>query len=165
MTTLVNDLKDVPVALARMEAFHRLNAHLIRPFDGVLPLLRRLQAAGIQIAVWTGRDRVSASWLLREHQLEGFFETVVCGDDLPTHKPDPAGLKEIMGRLGVMATDTLLVGDADVDVLGGAACGVDTLLIRHNRRIELHVTAKSWRSVSSPGEAYELVLGCLDERA
>jgi FMN phosphatase YigB (HAD superfamily) len=63
-----------------------------------------------------------------------------------------------MQRLGVSPEETLFVGDADVDVLGGAACGVDTLLIRHTREVELHVASKSWRTVASPPEAFELVL-------
>jgi hypothetical protein len=57
--------------------------------------------------------------------------------------------------------ETLFVGDADVDVLGGVGCGVDTLLIRHNRDVELHIVAKSWRMVASPTEAFSLVLSCV----
>ena len=77
---------------------------------------------------------------------------------MPSHKPDPEGLREIMRRLRVKPADTLFVGDADVDVLGGVGCGVDTLLIRHNRDVELHIAAKSWRTVTSPKDAFALVM-------
>lgn len=160
---LLDDLKNLPVALERLETYHRENAHLIRPYEGVNTLLAGLRRLGIQIALWTGRDRESTSWLLSNHQLQGFFTTVVCGDDLPSHKPDPAGLKEIMRRLQVKPEETLFVGDADVDVLGGVGCGVDTLLIRHNRDVELHISAKTWRTVASPGEAFSLVLSCVQK--
>jgi HAD superfamily hydrolase (TIGR01509 family) len=159
--TLLNDLKNLPVALERLETFHRKNAHLIQPYKGVSSLLAALRSAGVQVAIWTGRDRVSADWLLREHQLAGFFATIVCGDDLPSHKPDSEGLREIMRRLGVKPDETLFVGDADVDVLGGVGCGVDTLLIRHSREVELHIASKSWRTVGSPNDAFELVLNCV----
>ena len=53
------------------------------------------------------------------------------------------------------------MGDADVDVLGGFACQVDTVLIRHTREIESDILAKSWRLVTTPAEAYKLVLGCV----
>ena len=160
---LLDDLKNLPIALERLETFHRENGHLIRPYEGVNTVLTSLRSLGIQLALWTGRDRESASWLLSNHQLEGFFATVVCGDDLPSHKPDPAGLKEIMRRLQVKSEETLFVGDADVDVLGGVGCGVDTLLIRHNRDVELHISAKTWRTVASPGEAFSLVLSCVQK--
>lgn len=158
LPAMINDVRHLPVALERLNTFHRQNAHLIRPYDGARLVLEELRGAGVRTALWTGRDRESAEWLLQHHGIGGFFETVVCGDDLATHKPDPAGLREILRRLGVSAAETLFVGDADVDVLGGAACGVDTLLIRHAREVELHVKSKSWRTVTSPAEAFELVL-------
>jgi pyrophosphatase PpaX len=148
-------------AMTRLEAFNRDNHHLIEPFPGVGVVLEKLRLRDVSLAIWTGRDRESAEWLLHRHGLGGFFETVICGDDLPSHKPDPAGLKTILARLGAAADEALLVGDADVDVLGGAACGVDTLLINHAREVELAVQAKTWRTVSSPFEAYELVLRCV----
>lgn len=159
LRNLVDDLNHVPVALQRMEAYHHQNAHLIQPYEGAGTVLADLAKLGVQVAVWTGRDRESTEWLLRRHQLEGYFATVLCGDDLPTHKPDPAGLREIMRRLAVKPQETLFVGDADVDVLGGVGCGVDTLLIRHAREVELHIASQSWRSVASPREAFDVVLG------
>jgi HAD superfamily hydrolase (TIGR01549 family) len=161
--TLLDDLNNIPAALERMERYHRENAHLIQPYEGVGVMLAELARRGIRVGIWTGRDRANTDWLLREHQLAGFFATVVCGDDLPTHKPDPEGLREIMRRLGVQPAEVLFVGDADVDVLGGVGCGVDTLLIRHAREVELHIASQSWRVVGSPGEAFEVVRTCIEK--
>jgi HAD superfamily hydrolase (TIGR01509 family) len=161
MATLLEDVANVPAALQRMDEYHHQNVHLIQPYAGVGAFLADLRGRGVAVAIWTGRDRATTEALLQEHKLGGYFDTIVCGDDLPTHKPDPAGLVEIVRRLGVQPQETLFVGDADVDVLGGAACGVDTLLIRHTREIAGHITEKSWRAVASPAEAYALVLACL----
>ena len=161
MPGLLNDPRDTPAALVRMETFHRENHHMIRPFGGVGVVLEKLRTRGIALGIWTGRDRETTDWLLDHHGLTQYFTTVVCGDDLPTHKPDPAGLREILVRLAVPAGETIYVGDADVDVLGGVACHVDTLLIRHSREIDAEIRAKSWRTVTSPLEAYEVVLACV----
>lgn len=157
LPALLDDLRNAPIALKRMEEYHRKNLHLIRPFGDVARMLERLQRSGVRLAVWTGRDRESADRLLRDHRLYDFFSAIVCGDDFATHKPDPEGLLEIVRRLGVTAAATILVGDADVDVLGGVAGGVDTLLIRHAREIEGQIAAKCWRSVATPTEAFDLV--------
>ncbi len=162
---LVGDARHVPVAVERLEKFHRENFQLIQPFDGLHAFLGRLRAAGVELAIWTGRDRASSEPLLRDHRLADFFPTMLCGDDLPTHKPDPAGLREIMRRIGATAGETVFVGDADVDVLGGAGCGVDTVLIRHQRNIPAEIGRQAWRTVESPGEAFELVLGCVERPA
>lgn len=163
LPTMVQNEGDVPAALARMTAYHESNQHLIRPFDGVAIMLERLRAANILLALWTGRDRTSTEVLLTQHLLTSYFATVVCGDDLPTHKPDAEGLREIIRRLGVSADETLLIGDADVDVLGGVACGVDTILIRHARQLAPAVMAQAWRTVNSPYEAFELLLGYIED--
>lgn len=154
---LIGDDAHVPAALARMAAFSEDHWHLIRPFDGAMGLLGDLGARGRSLAVWTGRDRRSTERIVVEHRLAPMMHEVVCGDDLPTHKPHPQGLTEIMTRLGVGAAETLYVGDADVDVLAGAEVGVRTVLIRHGREIDPVIVAKAWQVVVSPAEAYALV--------
>lgn len=156
--TLLDKVEHVPAAIQRLEAFNRDNDHRIEPFTGMAAMLAQLQAQGVRLAVWTGRDRRTTDLLMRLHRMEKYFHTVLCGDDLPTHKPDPQGLQHILQRLGVAADETLMVGDADVDVLGGVACTVDTVLIRHARTVDEVVSAKAWRTVNSPAEAYAVVL-------
>lgn len=157
---LIGNDRHLPEALARMESYHRSNQHQITPFAGVKGALAELRARGLPLAIWTGRDRPSGEELLAFHAMRDLFATVIYGDDLPTHKPEPDGMREILRRLDVAAGDALFVGDADVDVIGGAACGVDTLLIRHSRIIENDVQAKAWRMVGSPTEALEILLEC-----
>lgn len=158
---LINDPKHAPEALARMDAYHAANGHLLALFEGTAAMLDGLRAFGVKVGIWTGRDRLSTEALLRQLNLTGHFAGVVCGDDLPTHKPDPAGLQELLRQLGVQPAETLFLGDADVDVLGGHACGVDTILIRHSRQIASEILAKSWAAVATPRDAFELVVRCI----
>lgn len=154
---LVSDPAHVPLALARLGEAFVANEHLIAPFAGARELLGELAASGIACAVWTGRDRFSTERLLARFAFDTLVPQVVCGDDLPSHKPDPAGLRELLARCGVAPDAALLVGDADVDVLGGAACGVETCLIRHDRRIGPAVLGRARHVVGTPAEAYRLV--------
>jgi pyrophosphatase PpaX len=156
---LLADAAHVPVALKRMEAFHRDHAHLIVPFGDVGAALTRLAQAA-RLGLWTGRDRESTLWLLAQHRLVAHFGVTLCGDDLATHKPDPEGLRLIMRRLAVAPEETLFVGDADVDVIGGAAAGIRTVLIRAGRSVPSEVLARAWRVVETPADALELAAGC-----
>jgi HAD superfamily hydrolase (TIGR01549 family) len=157
-----NDLlggeSNVAAALERLTEFNRDNGHLIRPFDGIGDRLEELRRRSAELAVWTGRDRETTLALMNEHGLTGYFREVVCGDDLMSHKPDPEGLIEILRRLGAVPSEALLVGDADVDVRGGAACGVETILIRNGRTIDAAVQELAWRTVDSPADAFAAVL-------
>ena len=156
---LVGGEANLPEAMARMYAFHREHHELIRPYDGAVETLTALREQGRDVAVWTGRDRRSTEDLARRWRLGEQLGALVCGDDLPTHKPHPDGLREILRRLGRAPAECVMVGDADVDVLGAHACAVDAVIIRHRRNLPAEIVEKSWRVVGTPAEAYASVLG------
>ncbi|MFM1747212.1 MAG: hypothetical protein RLZZ188_878 [Verrucomicrobiota bacterium] len=159
MGTLIPRRSDVPAALRRMYEYHHQHHELIQPYAGAVETLGALRRQGRPVAVWTGRDRNSTEVLARRWRLDAEISALVCGDDLPNHKPHPDGLREILRRLGCEAKDCVMVGDADVDVLGAHACEMDAILIRHARTPADDVLAKARHVVSSPVEAYAAVLG------
>jgi len=159
LAELIGDEAGVGEALRRLETFGFANAHLVQPFPSMRDMLVELRARGLKLAVWTGRDRETTETILRAHRMEEFFATVVCGDDLPTHKPHPGGLLEILKTLAVSTEETFFAGDADADVLGGSEAGVRTLLIRHERKPDAAILAKAWGVAETPAEAYRIVLG------
>lgn len=154
---LIPDERRIPEAMQRLMDFSMENWRLIQPFDGMHGLLDHLRSAQHPLALWTGRERESTGWILEEHGIAAKLNAWVCGDDLPTHKPDPGGLVEAMRQLAVAKEETLFVGDADVDVLAGATCGVRTVLICHDRPVEAAIRAKAWKAVGTPAEAYAIV--------
>lgn len=158
MPGLLGGEEHLAAALVRMNDFHNANEHSIEPFAQMAASLATLRHRGVVLAIWTGRDRRSGEGLLRARGLAELFSTVVYGDDLPTHKPEPAGMKEILRRLDLPATDVVFVGDADVDVQGGVGAGVDTVLIRHSRPMDPAVCAQAWQTVDTPEEAFQLLL-------
>lgn len=151
---LIGDVQHVPTAMRRLRDFSLANWKLIQPFDGMHDLLDTLRAVPHAVAIWTGRERESTEWILREQSLLAKLDAWVCGDDLPTHKPHPGGLEEVLRRLSVERDEAIFVGDADVDVLAGAEGGVRTILIRHGRAVSREVEAKAWHVVETPAQAY-----------
>jgi HAD superfamily hydrolase (TIGR01509 family) len=158
---LTGDETKAAGALARLEEFGFENGALVQPFDGMRDLLDTLRARGVALAVWTGRDRVTTQAIIAAHGLGGYFAEIVCGDDLPTHKPHPEGIRAILNRLNLSPADVLYAGDADADVLGGAEAGVPTILIHHGRRVDAAVSRKAWQVVGSPAEAYALIASAM----
>ena len=156
---LVGGDANLPEAMARMYSFHQEHHELIRPYPGAVETVTALREQGRDVAVWTGRDRRSTRDLARRWGLEERLGALVCGDDLSTHKPHPDGLREILRRLGRAPAECVMVGDADVDVLGAHACAVDAVVIRHQRTLPAEIAEKSWRVVGTPAEAYSAVLG------
>jgi phosphoglycolate phosphatase/pyrophosphatase PpaX len=154
---LIGDDIKAAEALRRLETFGFDNGALVEPFEGMRGLLDVLHARGLRLAIWTGRDRFTTEAIMSAHGLTRYFSVVVCGDDLPTHKPHPAGLVRILERLGVAPANTLYAGDADADVLGGAEADVRTILIGHGRTVDAIVKKKAWHHVETPSEAYRFI--------
>lgn len=154
---LVREEAQAAAALERLAAYNAQYGYRPALFPGARGLLQSLQARGVALALWTGRDRTSAEAILQYHQLAPFFGAIVCGDDLGTHKPDPEGLQTILERLAVTPEATLFLGDADVDVLAGRACGVATVLIGHGRVAPPLVRQGAWREVPRTDEGYGVV--------
>jgi HAD superfamily hydrolase (TIGR01509 family) len=147
----------LPVAKERLLKYEHGQEGKLLPFAGARELLASLQARGVKLGIWTGRDRWSAQRILDIHALEPFFGGMVCGDDLPSHKPDPAGLLRAIELVGAAAVETVFMGDADVDVLGGHAAGVHTIFVHHGRVAPAHIHSRAAEIFREPGEAYAAV--------
>jgi pyrophosphatase PpaX len=154
---LLGDIGKVADALKRLNAYGTEGWKHVVAFNGMKEMLGALRVNDIRLGVWTGRERESAEVILREHGLWNQFAVCVCGDDLPTHKPDPAGLKETLRQMNVDPPDAIFVGDADVDLLAGFALGVRTLLITHGRSISDELRGKAWCVSTTPEEAYSIL--------
>lgn len=153
----ISDPSHSAAALARLVDYFHEHWDLIQPFPGAADLLEHLQKSGVKVGIWTGRDRVSTEQILRHHGLAGFVAEMVCGDDLPSHKPDPEGLRTVLARLGVPAADALFAGDSDVDLLGGVDAGVQTIIIRHDRSVPAEIERLAIQALDTPSEAYQWI--------
>ena len=89
--------------------------HAIPLFDGVLEMVAEIAAAGILLAVATGKSRRGLDRALDATGLAPVFQTTRCADEAFS-KPHPAMLLEIMDELATGAAHTLMVGDTTHDL-------------------------------------------------
>jgi pyrophosphatase PpaX len=148
----------LPVAKERLLAYEHGQEGKLIPFAGAREMLSSLQARGVKLGIWTGRDRWSAERIIEIHGLGAFFGVVVCGDDLPSHKPDPAGLLQAIEQVGAKPWETVFMGDADVDVLAGHAAGIHTIFVHHGRLAPAHIHSRAAEVFAEPRAAYGAVL-------
>lgn len=87
------------------------------------PLLEKLRAAGYHTAIATNRTD-SMAWVLREFDLEAYFDLVVTALDVEHPKPSPDQLFRVLEHFGVSPGQVLYVGDSLVDSLAAKAAGV-----------------------------------------
>jgi pyrophosphatase PpaX len=104
---------------------HANTAALLRRFDGVDDVLRRLDQAGAAIGVATSKSRDAVDLAFSIQPPAVTFDAIVTVEDTTRHKPDPEPVLTAISRLGATPAGAAYVGDAPYDIAAarGAGCG------------------------------------------
>lgn len=96
-----------------------------KPYDGILPLLQRLQSAGVQTAVVSNKADFAVK-LLAEEYFQGLLLDAVGENEGAgvRKKPAPDSLFAVMEKLNAKKAETLYVGDSEVDIQTAQNAGV-----------------------------------------
>ena len=129
------------------------------PYAGMTEALEELKAAGITMAVLTNKANDLARSVM-ETYYPGLFPVVQGAVPGCPTKPDPTLLRRLMEKLGADSTNTLFVGDSNVDIRtakngGLAGCGV---LWGFRTREEL-LEEGADHIVETPDQLVRLILG------
>lgn len=99
-------------------------------FPSALPCLQTLKSQGYWLAVATGKGRSGLDKAIAQTDTADFWLATTCAGEQPS-KPAPDMVLHLCGQLGLMPSETLVVGDTvyDLDMAanaGAAAVGVAT---------------------------------------
>lgn len=97
-----------------------------RCFPGVHEILSYLSDAGYGIAIASSRSHRSLDEYCRSLSIDGLIGMIVGGDDVTSGKPSPDPVFAVTDAMGWNPEETLVVGDAAVDIQMGKAAGSTT---------------------------------------
>ena len=131
---------DVNTAIAHKHArYYHLAAGRLRPFPGVMPLLKRLRHCGYRLALASSGDRVKVAFGMQALGLNGVFEAIVSGDDVTHSKPDPEIYLTAAQRVGVPAAACIAIEDAPAGVEAAKCAGMRCIAVTNSvGREQLH---------------------------
>jgi HAD superfamily hydrolase (TIGR01509 family) len=87
-------------------------------------VLRAIRAAGLGIAVVTNTATELARRILDSASLLPLVDVVACSDQVARPKPAPDVVRHAMAQLGVLSTESVMVGDSRYDREAANAAGV-----------------------------------------
>jgi HAD superfamily hydrolase (TIGR01509 family) len=124
---------DLDSAIAHKHAryFHLAAGHL-KPFAGVMPLLRRLRRQGSRLALASSGDRIKVAFGMQALGLNGIFATVVSGDDVTQSKPHPEIYLLAAQRLGVEPGACVAIEDAPAGVESAKRAGMRCIAVTNS---------------------------------
>ena len=102
-----------------------------KTFPGVMETLAELREEGHGLAIASSRRLTSLYDYLDGLGIRDWSACIVGADSVTKGKPDPEPVLTVLKALDWQAEDTLVVGDADVDIMMGNAAGCKTCAVTY----------------------------------
>ena len=100
------------LATVRDERVRALTETDLQTMPGLVALLEALRARGDRLAVATSGTRAHIALSLERFGLTGYFDAVVCIEDVTRGKPHPDLILEVLRRTETAASDAIMLEDA-----------------------------------------------------
>lgn len=126
-------------AIDSVDPFHYIRAN--KKIAGTLYSLGRFYKLGIL----TDTSRLTAERALLAYGIRpGWFDTIVCGDDIHQIKPHPDAFRFLLSELGCDAKDVIFVGDRrEIDLVPAKRLGMTTILVRQENCSSVDIATSS----------------------
>lgn len=125
------DTEMVELILAKQQCVRAMIAAGLEPLPGVDAFLRWAKPR-FRMAMATSGSRGTVSLALEKLGYSGWFDPLVCADDVARSKPDPEGFLKVLQITGVSADAALVFEDSKAGFTAAAAAGLDFVDVRLN---------------------------------
>jgi len=123
---------DQKIISAGIVAYRTAREAALKPYPKVFPTLIELIKLGIKLAVVSDAPSKEAWLRLSYLSFHHIFDVVVTFDDSGEKKPSPVPFNLALDKLGLEASECLMIGDwAERDVVGAKAVGMKTVFARY----------------------------------
>ena len=126
-------------------------------FPGTLEVLHALDAAGVMLAIATGKARRGVDFFLDRHGLTGRFVSIQTPDSAPG-KPHPGMVLQAMTATGANPDATVMIGDTTYDILMARAAGAHAVGVSWgNHPVSELQSVGAHRVIDSLGELLQVI--------
>lgn len=130
-----------------------------KPYEGIVPMMERLRAAGVKLAIVSNKGDAAVKKLAEEH-FPGLLETAVGESAAVRRKPNPDAVLAAARELGVSVCDCVYVGDSEVDIQTAENAGMDCIAVGWGFRDPPQlIAAGAERIAATPEELEEMIVG------
>ena len=109
---------------------HHYDKQSAKLIQGARETVADIRQKGYRLGVVSSGNDCRVNREIKELGLVGFFEVVICHEQISNRKPHPEGLETAMRLLGSTAEETCYIGDTPEDIEMGKRAGVWTVGVR-----------------------------------
>ena len=96
---------------------------------GLKELLTYLKANGYKTVVATSSTRDRVDKILQMAGLTGYFDDLICGDEVEKGKPDPEVFLRACQKAGVQPQDALVLEDSEAGIQAAFSAGIPVICV------------------------------------
>jgi beta-phosphoglucomutase len=131
---------------------HRLARLASLPvYAEVVQLIDKLHVSGYKLAVVTGAIRSEVELVLKQGEIDRYFEIVVAEDDITQSKPDPEGyllavdrLNQLNPDLNLLPSECLAIEDTFAGIRSAKSAGIQVVAIAHTYPFHMLQRQANW---------------------
>ena len=90
-------------------------------------VLREFKKKNLMIGLITSSPKRTVDRILDQMDLDGYFDIIICGDQIKRPKPAVDGIIEACNFLRIKPSETIYVGDTYLDIVAGKSAGCYTV--------------------------------------
>lgn len=103
-------------------------------YDGVAETLSYLHNNNIKVSLLTTKAQDQAEKIITHFSLDKYFDLIMGRRDGIPHKPSPEPLLMICNELNLKTSETIMIGDTELDILCGKNAGSKTCAVTFGYR-------------------------------
>jgi HAD superfamily hydrolase (TIGR01509 family) len=119
----------VALVLAKQHSVRQMIGQALMPLPGVDAFLRWARPR-YKLAMVTSGSRGTVSLALEKLGYTGWFDPLICAEDVEKAKPEPEGFLMALHLAGVPASDALVYEDSDAGIQAAALAGLFCVDVR-----------------------------------
>lgn len=109
---------------------HHYDQQSAKLIEGASETVAEIRQKGYRLGVVSSGNDCRVNREIKELGLAGFFEVVICHEQITNRKPHPEGIEIALQQLSAAPTQTVYVGDSPEDIEMGKRAGVLTVGVR-----------------------------------
>ncbi|WEG13530.1 HAD-IA family hydrolase [Pullulanibacillus sp. KACC 23026] len=109
----------------------------IKPYEGIEELCRFIHTSGRHNYLFTHRGE-SAITFLKKFGLYNYFTDCITSEHGFERKPSPAGIEFLMEKYKMKHSESIMIGDRDLDVLSGKNAGISGCFFTESHESSSH---------------------------
>jgi len=94
-------------------------------YDGVKEVVSELHSTK-KLGIISNKHSAIVSEILRVHNLLEYFDIIIGGNTVTSHKPHPMGILMALEKCGFLPSEAMMIGDTNTDILAGKSAKTHT---------------------------------------